>query len=552
MYDEAISTFEYIVRQDRPVKEMLYADYTFLNKPLAKFYGIEKDVESTGKVEKVDGAQAFDRGGALRLGAVLTTTSAPLRTSPVKRGDWVLRRILGTPTPPPPADAGTIPADDQDVQRPDAARAAGPAQAQRDLRQLSPAHRSARLPARGLRRGRPPPADLCRRQGRRRHRRVRRQDHDRRRRRPAELPPEPGQEGDDDAVEEDDRVRAGADGAGVRSTADRRDDGGRRRRVVLGPRGQDCHQPPVPQPGGRHGVAPARRRHRRPPEQEPSDEPSTTSSRRPRGVTSCEASASRWRCPGWSRCRSSARPHGRGQGEHAAAAAGHRVLLERRRADSLVGQGQRRDDGARAGGAADDAAPRGHGLHPGPLQPDARTSRPARTSGRMNVLSGAPVSLDPNEIRVGTSMDQIIASQIGDRTAIPSLVLGIEPNELRLEDGLVDDLRVEPVVGLADQARDQGDLPVARVRSARRRRLRPHDRPEHPRRRPAGLAEPAAEDQQRRQRQAERVLRVDPRHREADRARVEGRAHRRLASDARRSPTCRVRRTSCRRTFRIT
>jgi hypothetical protein len=56
--------------------------------------------------------------------------------------------------------------------------------------------------------------------------------------------------------------------------------------------------------------------------------------------------------------------------------------------------------------------------------------------GRMNLLSGATVSLDPNEIRVGTSMDQVIASQIGHRTAIPSLVLGIEPNELRLEDGL--------------------------------------------------------------------------------------------------------------------
>src|SRR6185295_15097405 len=56
--------------------------------------------------------------------------------------------------------------------------------------------------------------------------------------------------------------------------------------------------------------------------------------------------------------------------------------------------------------------------------------------GRMNVLSGASVSLDPGEIRVGTSMDQVVASQIGGRTAIPSLVLGIEPNELRLEDGL--------------------------------------------------------------------------------------------------------------------
>lgn len=56
--------------------------------------------------------------------------------------------------------------------------------------------------------------------------------------------------------------------------------------------------------------------------------------------------------------------------------------------------------------------------------------------GRMNLLSGAPVSLDPAEIRVGTSMDQVLASQIGGRTAVPSLVLGIEPNELRLEDGL--------------------------------------------------------------------------------------------------------------------
>jgi hypothetical protein len=56
--------------------------------------------------------------------------------------------------------------------------------------------------------------------------------------------------------------------------------------------------------------------------------------------------------------------------------------------------------------------------------------------GRMNLLSGASVSLDPNVIRAGTSMDQAIASAIGDRTAIPSLVLGVEPNELRLEDGL--------------------------------------------------------------------------------------------------------------------
>jgi hypothetical protein len=61
---------------------------------------------------------------------------------------------------------------------------------------------------------------------------------------------------------------------------------------------------------------------------------------------------------------------------------------------------------------------------------------PSPHLGRMNVLSGAPVSLDPGVIRVGTSMDQMVAAQIGHNTAMQSLVLGVEPNELRLEDGL--------------------------------------------------------------------------------------------------------------------
>jgi hypothetical protein len=57
--------------------------------------------------------------------------------------------------------------------------------------------------------------------------------------------------------------------------------------------------------------------------------------------------------------------------------------------------------------------------------------------GRMpNMLSGATVSLDPSVIRVGTTMDQVLSQQIGGQTEVPSLVLGIEPNEMRLEDGL--------------------------------------------------------------------------------------------------------------------
>src|SRR5215468_7531042 len=113
MYDEAVSFFEHVVRKERPLSEILSADYTFLNKDLAAFYGVKKEIKSTERLELVEGVIPFQRGGLLRLGAVLTATSAPLRTSPVKRGDWILRRILGTPTPPPPADAGSLPADDK-------------------------------------------------------------------------------------------------------------------------------------------------------------------------------------------------------------------------------------------------------------------------------------------------------------------------------------------------------------------------------------------------------------------------------------------------------
>lgn len=112
MYDEAVSFFEHIVRTDRPVSDILFADYTFLNQGLAEHYGIETAAAPTNKVALVQGVNQFKRGGLLQLGAVLTVTSAPLRTSAVKRGDWILRRVLGTPVPTPPADVGSIPADD--------------------------------------------------------------------------------------------------------------------------------------------------------------------------------------------------------------------------------------------------------------------------------------------------------------------------------------------------------------------------------------------------------------------------------------------------------
>lgn len=110
MHEEAVCFFAHIVQQDRPVGEMLFADYTFADGQLARHYGLP--ASEAQQAEKVEEVGQYHRGGLLRLGAVLTVTSAPLRTSPVKRGDWILRRVLGTPVPPPPADAGSIAADD--------------------------------------------------------------------------------------------------------------------------------------------------------------------------------------------------------------------------------------------------------------------------------------------------------------------------------------------------------------------------------------------------------------------------------------------------------
>ncbi len=111
MYAESIAFFEHIIRHDRPVREVLFADYVFVNKELAAHYGLPQKLESLEPV-RMESASTAHRGGLFGLASVLTVTSAPLRTSPVKRGDWILRRVLGTPVPPPPADAGSIAADD--------------------------------------------------------------------------------------------------------------------------------------------------------------------------------------------------------------------------------------------------------------------------------------------------------------------------------------------------------------------------------------------------------------------------------------------------------
>ena len=99
---ETEKTFEYLVKENRPILELLDSDYTFLNEPLAKHYGIQ-DVEGR-HMRRVDLPTDHPRGGILTQGTTLVVTSNPTRTSPVKRGLFILENLLGTPPPPPPAD----------------------------------------------------------------------------------------------------------------------------------------------------------------------------------------------------------------------------------------------------------------------------------------------------------------------------------------------------------------------------------------------------------------------------------------------------------------
>jgi Protein of unknown function (DUF1592)/Protein of unknown function (DUF1588)/Protein of unknown function (DUF1587)/Protein of unknown function (DUF1585)/Protein of unknown function (DUF1595) len=104
MRQETEMAFEYLVKEDRSLLELIDANYTFLNQKLADYYGI---TGVTGdKMRKVDLPPDSPRGGILTQATVLILTSNPDRTSPVKRGLYILDNVLGLPPPPPP---GNIP-----------------------------------------------------------------------------------------------------------------------------------------------------------------------------------------------------------------------------------------------------------------------------------------------------------------------------------------------------------------------------------------------------------------------------------------------------------
>jgi hypothetical protein len=95
--------FDSLIRENRPITELLTADYTFVNERLAKHYGIPGIYGS--RFQRVTlGPELDARRGLLGKGSLLATSSQPIRTSPVIRGYWVLQNLLGVPPPPPPED----------------------------------------------------------------------------------------------------------------------------------------------------------------------------------------------------------------------------------------------------------------------------------------------------------------------------------------------------------------------------------------------------------------------------------------------------------------
>jgi hypothetical protein len=92
--------FESVVREDRSALDLIKADYTYLNERLAKHYGIPNVYGSRFRRVSLD--KESHRGGLLRHGSILAVTSYATRTSPVIRGQWVLKNLIGTPPPPPP------------------------------------------------------------------------------------------------------------------------------------------------------------------------------------------------------------------------------------------------------------------------------------------------------------------------------------------------------------------------------------------------------------------------------------------------------------------
>ncbi|HZY87792.1 MAG TPA: DUF1592 domain-containing protein, partial [Gemmataceae bacterium] len=111
MFEEPVRYFTDVVQRDRSVLDLLYGHDTFVNRPLARHYGMPGP-KGPGDWAHVEDARPYGRGGLLPMAVFLTKNAPGLRTSPVKRGYWVVRRLLGETIPPPPPTVPELPKDE--------------------------------------------------------------------------------------------------------------------------------------------------------------------------------------------------------------------------------------------------------------------------------------------------------------------------------------------------------------------------------------------------------------------------------------------------------
>jgi hypothetical protein len=108
MEHETQMAFSTVMHEDRSCSELIDSDYIFVNGPLAKFYGLTNLGITGNDMKRIDLPEDSPRGGVLTEGSFLVVTSNPDRTSPVKRGLFVLNNILGSPPPPPPPNVPSL------------------------------------------------------------------------------------------------------------------------------------------------------------------------------------------------------------------------------------------------------------------------------------------------------------------------------------------------------------------------------------------------------------------------------------------------------------
>ena len=112
MFQEPVRFVQDTIARDGSVLDLLYGKYTFVNPPLAKHYGMPDVSGDVNNWVKVNNADKYGRGGILPMAVFMTQNSPGLRTSPVKRGNWVVQKVLGIPVPAPPPDVPELPADE--------------------------------------------------------------------------------------------------------------------------------------------------------------------------------------------------------------------------------------------------------------------------------------------------------------------------------------------------------------------------------------------------------------------------------------------------------